>query len=394
MRRLPGVIATAALLTLATACGSSDSGSGGDDSSKPIIIGAAVAQSGGFELYDDGQTAGMKYAIDKINAAGGVKGRKFELITADHKTDPAQVQTAAQDVLDKGADVVVTTVDYDFGAPAALAARKAQKVSISGAGATEFGLKGLGPLHFNVYQGTPTESVSMAQLAYTTQKLRRPYLLEDTTIQYSKSLCDEFEKAWDKIGGPGTIAGKDTFKNSDPSIASQVSKVKASQADFVVLCSYPPGGASAIRQLRTAGVSTPIFGGSAFDGTFWTKAVPDLSNFYHPAMTSSAGDDPTKAVNDLLSAVKFSGSASYVMFGYEVIETIKRGVEIAGTADGPALAKAIESFKDEPLLTGKTSYSATCHAPIDRPLAMMQIQQGKASFLEYSKPTDVPDTAC
>ncbi|HST64940.1 MAG TPA: ABC transporter substrate-binding protein, partial [Mycobacteriales bacterium] len=370
MRRVPGVLATAALLTLAAACGSSDSGSGGGDgggggdSSKPIIIGAAVAQSGGFELYDDGQTAGMKYAIDKINAAGGVKGRKFELITADHKTDPAQVQTAAQDVLDKGADVVVTTVDYDFGAPAALAARRAQKVSISGAGATEFGLKGLGPLHFNVYQGTPTESVSMAQLAYDTQKLRKPYLLEDTTIQYSKSLCDEFEKAWDKVAGAGSIAGKDTFKNSDPAIASQVSKIKASQADFVVLCSYPPGGASAIRQLRTAGVNTPIFGGSAFDGTFWTKAVPDLSDFYHPAMTSSAGDDPNKGVNDLLAAVKFAGSASYVMFGYEIIETIKRGVEIAGTADGPALAKAIETFKDEPLLTGPTSYSPTCHAPI------------------------------
>ncbi|HST67771.1 MAG TPA: hypothetical protein VLM05_21550, partial [Mycobacteriales bacterium] len=77
-----------------------------------------------------------------------------------------------------------------------------------------------------------------------------------------------------------------------------------------------------------------------------------------------------------------------------IIETIKRGVEIAGTADGPALAKAIETFKDEPLLTGPTSYSPTCHAPIDRPLAMMQIQQGKASFLTYSKPAGVPDTAC
>lgn len=396
MRRLPAVIAAATVLTLAAACGSSDSGSGsgGDADSSPIIIGAAIAESGGFELYDAGQTAGMKYAIDQINAAGGVNGRKFELVVADHKTDPAQVQTAAQEVLDKGADVVVTTVDYDFGAPAALAARRAQKVSISGAGATEFGLKGLGPLHFNVYQGTPTESISMAAQAYTSQKLRRPYLLEDTTIQYSKSLCDEFEKAWEKIGGAGTIAGKDTFKNTDPAIASQVSKIKASDADFVVMCSYPPGGASAIRQLRTAGVDLPIQGGSAFDGTFWTKAVPDLSNFYHPAMTSSAGDDPNKAVNDLLAAVKFDGSASYVMFGYEVIETIKRGIEIGGSTDGPALAKAIESFRNEPLLTGPTSYSATCHAPIARPLAMMQIQAGKASFQEYSKPTGVAETAC
>src|SRR5215212_4057079 len=118
MRRLPGGIAAVAVMTLLAACGSdSDAGSGGGTGDTgPIVIGAAVAQSGGFELYDDGQTAGMKYAIDKINAAGGVNGRKFELITADHKTDPAQVQTAAQEVLDKGADVVVTTVDYDFGA--------------------------------------------------------------------------------------------------------------------------------------------------------------------------------------------------------------------------------------------------------------------------------------
>lgn len=399
MRRLSGGIAAVAVLSLLlAACGGSDDdgGGGGGDAGNtdPIVIGAAVAESGGFELYDAGQTAGMKYAIDKINAAGGVNGRKFELVTADHKTDPAQVQTAAQEVLDKGADVVVTTVDYDFGAQAALAARRAQKVSISGAGATEFGLKGLGPLHFNVYQGTPTESISMARLAYDKQQLRRPYLLEDTSIQYSKSLCSEFQTAWEKVGGAGTIAGRDTFKNSDPSIASQVSKVKASQADFVVLCSYPPGGASAIRQLRTAGVALPIFGGSAFDGTFWTKAVPDLSNFFHPAMTSAAGDDPNKAVNELLSAVKFDGAASYVMFGYEVIETIKRGVEIAGSTEGPALAKAIETFKDEPLLTGPTSYSPTCHAPIARPLAMMQIQQGKAAFLERSDPSGVAETAC
>jgi branched-chain amino acid transport system substrate-binding protein len=396
MRRLPGAIVAATVLTLLAACGGSDpdAGGGGSDSAEPIVIGAAIAESGGFELYDGGQTAGMKYAIDKFNAAGGVNGRKFELVVADHKTDPAQVQTAAQDVLDKGADVVVTTVDYDFGAQAALAARRAQKISISGAGATEFGLKGLGPLHFNVYQGTPTESISMARLAYDGQKLRRPYLLEDTSIQYSKSLCAEFEQAWNKIGGEGTIAGRDTFKNSDPAIASQVSKVKASSADFVVLCSYPPGGASAIRQLRTAGVALPIFGGSAFDGTFWTKAVPDLSDFYHPAMTSAAGDDPNEAVNELLAAVKFDGAASYVMFGYEVIETIKRGVEIAGSTDGPALAKAIETFKDEPLLTGPTTYTPTCHAPIARPLAMMQIQNGKASFLERSKPDGVAETAC
>jgi branched-chain amino acid transport system substrate-binding protein len=382
-------------IVASAACSTTDPNKGGEGTDKPIIIGAAVAQSGGFELYDGGQTAGMQYAIDKINGAGGVNGRKLQLITADHKTDPAQVQATAQDLLDKGADVIVTTVDYDFGAPAALAAKKANKVSISGAGAPEFGFKGLGPLHFNVYQGTPSESVALSSLAYNDQNLRHPYLLEDTSIQYSKSLCEEFEKAWTKLAGAGSIAGRDTFKNSDPSVASQISKIKsAANADFVMLCSYPPGGASAIRQLRSAGVNLPVYGGSAFDGTFWTDAVPDLSNFYHAAMVSSAGDDPNAAVNQFLSSVKFSGSASYALFGELVIETIAKGVAKAGTADGPALAKAIESFKNEPLLVGPTTYSATCHAPIERQMAMMRIEKGKANFVKAVTPTGAPDNAC
>jgi branched-chain amino acid transport system substrate-binding protein len=397
MRRAELILPAVAAVLLATACGTSDeadAGAGGD-AAKPIVLGAAVAQSGGFELYDGGQTAGMRYAIDEINAAGGIKGRKLELVTADHKTDPAQVATAAQEVLDKGADVVVTTVDYDFGAPAALAARKANKVSISGAGAPEFGLRGLGPLHFNVYQGTPSESVTLARFAYDTQQLRRPYLLEDTSIQYSKSLCADFQTAWEKLAGPGTVAGRDTFKNGDPSIGSQVSKIKStSAADFVVLCSYPPGGASAVRQLRTAGVNLPVLGGSGFDGTFWTSAVPNLTNFFHAAMVSSAGDDPNAGVNSFLSKVKFEGSASYALFGYLVVQTIAKGIEKAGTADGPALAKAIESFKDEPMLVGPTSYSATCHAPIARPMAILKIEGGKASHVQTITPTGVPDTAC
>ena len=196
MKRTSLAVLTGLVVTLAAGCSSADDssgGGGGGDDDGPIIIGAAVAESGGFELYDNAQTSGMQYAIDEINAAGGIDGREFKLITADHKTDPAQVQAVTQELLDEGADAIVTTVDYDFGAPAALAASKAGKVSISGAGAPEFGLQGLGPLHFNVYQGTPSESAALAEFAYTTQSLRKPYLLEDTSIQYSKSLCAEFE---------------------------------------------------------------------------------------------------------------------------------------------------------------------------------------------------------
>lgn len=413
MRRLICALTVGALIVTVAGCGSQSDdsaqtsgnpvGSVGavppvdsspPDASGPITIGAVIAKSGGFELYDNPQLAGMQYGVDEINAAGGINGRMLEIITGDTKTDPAQIQSVAQEVIDKGADVIVTTPDYDFGAPAAIAATKAGLVSFGGAGAPEFGFQGLGSLHFNVYQGTPTEGATMAQFAYA-KGFRHPYLLQDTSIAYSTSLCDEFDASWSAVAGADSIVGKDTFINSDPSVANQVSKIRtASSADFVVMCSYPPGGASAIRQLRTGDVALPILGGSGFDGTFWTDAIPDLSNFYNVALASSAGDDPNAAVNSFIKDVPFEGSASYALFGYEIIETLKYGLAKAGTTEGQALAAAISTMTDEPFITGPTSYTATCHAPVDRPLAVIQVTDGKAALVEYKPATNVPRTAC
>jgi branched-chain amino acid transport system substrate-binding protein len=356
----------------------------------PIILGAAVAQSGGYELYDNTLLAGVRWEMNKINAAGGVDGRMFKLVIADHKTDPSQIGAAADTVLSEGADVVITTPDFDFGAAAALAAAKKQKISISGAGAPEFGKKGLGPYAFNVFQGTPTEVAVMA--AFAQQKgWKKPFLLKDTSIAYSKDVCDFYKKT----AAGSSIAGEASFKNSDASIASQVGRIRKSGADVVILCSYPPGGASAVRQLRAGGVDTPILGGGAFDGTFWLKSTPNLSNFYYPVMVSSALDDPNPKVNAFIKSVKAPAGTVYALFGYEIVETIATAIKKdGGKLDGPSLAKAIESFKNEPFLVGPTSYSTNCHMPVGRQMAMMQIQNGKPHFMFETKPKKIPPADC
>lgn len=363
-----------------------------EDGDEPIILGAAVAQSGGFELYDNTQLEGIRAAIEQVNADGGVDGRLFELVVVDNQTDPAQVEAATREALEQGADVIVTTPDYDFGAQAALAAAEAGVVSIGGAGAPEFGFEGLGELHFNVFQGTQTEAAVMAEWGYNEQGWRNAYLLEDSSIEYSKALCDLFEQSWTELGG--AVAGRSTFLNSDPTIANQVTDVRGTDADVVLVCSYPPGGASAIRQLRTGGVTLPLFGGAGFDGTFWLEAIPDLSDFYHPSMVSSAGDDPNPAVNEFVNSVDATGGTAYALFGYEIVETIRRGVEIAGTTEGAALAEAIESFTDEEFLVGPTTYTPECHIPVGRPMVIQEIQAGDSSFVAAVEPSALPDAPC
>ena len=111
------VVGLVALACAAAACGGDEVAD--NKSGAPIVIGAAVAKSGIMSQFDQPVVEGAQVAITEINKAGGVDGRKLKLEVADHKSDLNLVQQSALDVIDKGAQMVVVTCDYDYGSAAA-----------------------------------------------------------------------------------------------------------------------------------------------------------------------------------------------------------------------------------------------------------------------------------
>jgi branched-chain amino acid transport system substrate-binding protein len=393
-----------ALAMVVSACGSSDSDSGSSSSSEgtpakeegPIKIGVASGTTGPISFFDAPSLQGMKIAVQDINAKGGVAGRQLELVTADHKSDINQIAPAALKVIEGGAKVVFGSCDYDFAGPAARTAQSRGLLALACAGSPVFGKQGIGPLAFNAYPGTPTEGAVMAEFAMK-KGWKKAYTLTDTGLEYSKTTCQYFTAAYKALGG--TIAGSDTFKNDDPSIQSQVTKVKNSGADAVTLCSYPPGGAAAVKQIRDSGVKLPIVGGGAFDGTYWLKGIPSLGDFYNPAQ-GTVGDEQNPSIQALFESYKEATgseavSATYPLMGYSMVQIVAKAVEASGgSTDGKTLAAAIEKFTDVDLLPGATSYTAACHVPLGREMLINQIQGGKSSFLEKIKPKSVPESPC
>ena len=66
-----------------------------------IIVGAATAQTGYLAPYDQPSLAGLRMAIDEINAKGGLAGKyKVNLMIKDTRTDTAQTVTVAQELID------------------------------------------------------------------------------------------------------------------------------------------------------------------------------------------------------------------------------------------------------------------------------------------------------
>lgn len=407
--RMVIVAAGLAALVGLTGCGASNqsggstsaaapaSGTGGAAGSGDIVIGYAIAETGGFAGFDAAVVNGAKVAADDINAAGGVLGRKLKIVTADAQSKIDGSAPAAQSLIDQGAQFMGATADYDFGGPALRTANDAGLVGIGFAGDTRLGYHGVGPLVFNSYPGSASEGVVMAQFAHS-KGLTKPYLLVDTVNSYPEAVADAFEASWKDLTG-GEVAGKDLFLNSDTSIRTQIDKIKASGADSILVASFPPGGAAAIRQIRSAGLEVPILGDIGFDGDAWISSVPGLSNVFVPVLAFPGSDDATSkaffAAYEKLAGAP-SIAPSYSAQGYAQIQILAEGIKKAGTTDGAAVASAIAGISDLNTMVGPIDYTwrSECNVPASLPWQILQVDNGSLGFVQTMKAENVPAIKC
>lgn len=385
------VFATIAL----AACGSGSSDSTGGSNTGPITLGFAIGETGFMEANDVPARDFAEFAINKINAQGGVDGRKFQTVSQNTKSNADLSGDAATQVLDNGADIVVTSCDFDQGAPAALVAQKQGTLAYSTcAGSTAFGPQGIGPLAFTGAHAAPGEGATMAEFAYDKLKARTAYSLLDDSIDYEKQTEYGFTTRWKQLGGQ--LLGSDTFKQTDPSIASQISNIKnlPNPPDVIWLSSYMPAEASVFKQIRNAGIDAPILTDQNPDGDYWKGAVPGLSDLYYPAYGSLYGDDPDPKVNDLMKQYqqqigKRPDTASGLT-GYAMVQILADAIKGAkGSTDGSALQKQLETIRDTNLIV-PTQFSSNFHITLKRALRIMQVQNGKTTYLELHTPSQVP----
>jgi branched-chain amino acid transport system substrate-binding protein len=363
---------------------------------EPIKVGFSIAKSGYMAAYDLPALNGALLKIKQINEAGGLLGRQIETIVLDMKTDAALSAKTGAELADMGVDLIVTDSDYDLGAPAALAAKETGILAFAtGAADPKMGVQGVGWQTFTGNGAAQLEGIDMAEFGSKEKGWTKAFVLEDQLLEYNKSGCAGFEAAWESLGNE--LVGKDVFMNQDPSISAQIARIKSSEPEVIFMCTLPPGGASAVRQIRAAGIDTPILANVGMTGDFWLDAVPNLTDFWNPTPMSIFGDDPRPDVQEFAAAYeKEYGEPvpqAYAIFGYGVIEQWAIAVERAGTTDTKAVVAELEKFDGEPIILGPTSYTNELHIQVQRPLLIEQIIDGKHSALKLWTNEFVPDMA-
>jgi len=390
----------------AAACGGDDE-EGGDDggaadtataeddaTDEPIVIGAAVDLTGQMAPFDGPAVTAAEIQVGKINEAGGVNGRQLELRVIDHQLDPERTKSAAIELIDDGADVLLVTCDVDYATPAVQEAitrgvlAVAPCIGTDQMGPERFGEQG--KLAFSLGNVAQDEGAAMAEYAME-QGWERAATVTDNVIVYFQDVVKAFAARYTELGGE--IVVEESWTQGDGTIQNVVSALDNANVDVIATSTAFDDMPAMVGGLRSLGNDTPMICGWSCDGAYW---LPEgTSNFYLVTYASVFGDDPSDEVKELIADMEAEdqapGTGGFIT-GAASIDAIAAAIEETGGTEGEQLAEAFENFDGLETISGAISFSEEFHSVFGREYRVIEVQNSQPSFVELraaSSPAEI-----
>src|SRR5258706_9597276 len=225
---------------------------------EPIKIGLVTALSGQSARAGEAITRGLQVAIDELNAAGGVLGRKFELVRRDDEATPAKGVIAARALVFKEkVAVLVGGLDTPVSI-AIIPVITEAKVPFMGpwAAGTPITHNGTNP-NFAFRVSAVDEIVDKAMLQYAQKNFsaKKPGL-----ILINNPWGESNEKGLKAaMAAKGvTPAGIEKFEGTDVDVVPQLTRLKNAGADSLFLVANVGPSAQVVKSLDRMGWKPPI----------------------------------------------------------------------------------------------------------------------------------------
>jgi branched-chain amino acid transport system substrate-binding protein len=354
---------------------------------KPILIGAAVDFTALMAPTDDPALYGAEIEAAKINAAGGVDGRKIKFDIANTQLKPDQTRSDALNLVSKGANILWVTCDVDFATPSITVGLSAKLLTISPCiGTDQMGPKrfgSAGKLAFSYGNVAQDEGAADAQIAIK-QGWKTADVVADKQIVYNVDVCEAFANKFKALGGK--VISYQTWTQGDHTVGNLANRVNSDHAHVIQVCTTAaPDISTFLSDVRSAGNMTPILAPWSLDGTYWMPKNPKIStNFWTDSYTSIYGDDPSAAVRSMIAKLKAEGHAPTTggfVTGAAAIDGIVAAIKRAGgSTNGAKLASVMQRFHNLPTISGNVSFSPSLHTVSGRAYRVLEVVNDKGHF--------------
>ncbi|MDI6601021.1 MAG: ABC transporter substrate-binding protein [Thermoanaerobacteraceae bacterium] len=331
----------------------------------------------------DGESAlnSAKLAVETINNAGGILGKKIELVDYDDNFKAEQAVSIAQKLTTSDKVVAVVSGSYSNPTRAAAPVYQQAKIPMVSAYAEHPDITKAGDYIFRQSFVGPIQGRAGAEVAVKKLGAKKIAVLQ-VDNDFGASLVEGFKERVAKLGGE--VISVDTFQLGEKEFTPLLTKIKNENPDLIYMVAYAVEGSQIVRQMKQLNMTVQLLGTEGIDATkeFFGVLGKDVEGLVFT--TNLNRDDTRKVTQDYIKNYTEKYGFAPDMVGasvYDSFMVLAEAIKLSGQATPDAIKDGMYKIHDFDAVTGViTSYNKL--GEVIKPVQVQTVKNGEIHFFD------------
>jgi branched-chain amino acid transport system substrate-binding protein len=340
-------------------------------SAPTIKIGALFSVTGPPSFLGEPERNSAKMVVDEINAKGGIKGRKLELVVYDTTGDATKAVQAANRLIKEDKVVAIIGPSTTGESMAVLPVAEKEQIPLISCAA---GSKITDPVKKWVFKTAQNDGLAVAKIyEHLNRKKVSKVAIITVSDGFGSSGREQLKANAAKFGIQ--IVEDSTYSPKDTDMTAQLTKIRGSQAEAIICWGTNPGPAVIAKNVKQLGIKLPLFMSHGVSSKKFIELAGDAAEgIILPSgrvIVSDVLPASDKQKKSLLAFVKdyqnhykaegdhFGGHA------WDAVMLLKSAIERGGETSSQ-IRDQLEKTSNFPGIGGIFNYSASDHAGLSK----------------------------
>jgi branched-chain amino acid transport system substrate-binding protein len=359
-------------------------GAGPARAGEPLRIGAIFSVTGPAAFLGEPQRSTVKMLEEELNRAGGLLGRKVEIIVYDDETEATKAVTAVDRLLKRDRVAAILGPSTSGSTLAIMPKVGEAKVPLISCAAAK---KIVQPVQPWVFKVAASDILAAGKIF---QDVKRAALAKVALLTasdaYGAGGREDLKELAPKLGI--TVVADEVFGPKDTDMTAQLTRIKGTDAQAIIVWGTNPGPAVIARNRAQLKINLPLYMSSGIASKrFIELAGPEnAEGILLPAgrlivAGQVAADHPQKGI--LAKYVKdYEGKfkqpvSTFGGHAWDAVQLLAEGLKAAKGAEPTAIRDALERIRGFAGTGGVFSFSADDHAGLtEEAFAMVRVTKG------------------
>jgi branched-chain amino acid transport system substrate-binding protein len=327
-----------------------------------IKIGEYYPLTGDLATFGQSGKKGIDLAVEEANRAGGLLGKKIEIIVEDDRGLQQEAKSVVQKLIDKDKVIAVLGESASTNSIAGGQVCQSKGIPMITPSSTNPQVTQIGDYIFRVCFLDDFQGEVMARFAANTLKAKRVAIFYDKGNDYSVGLSKFFRQTFEKLGGE--IVLEEAYQSTDSDFSAQLTNIAGKKPDAIYVPGYYTQVGQIAQQGRRLGITVPLLGGDGWDSPILMEIGKEAINGSYFSNHYTI-EDPDPNVQNFVNSYKTKYNQTpdaVAALAYDAARILFDAIKRSGSTDPKAIRDALAQTKDFKGVTGVTTISPSRNA--------------------------------